>query len=351
MLLVHQIYGSLAVIIPCHKYEHWLPEAIDSVLSQEIPVEIIVVDDCPEGGLTPYHPTKCEKVLEKYPNVKRVETECGDPLLARKAGFDASDSEYVIFLDADDKLGEGYIEGALQLASTADVIYSDIQYFGDNRLPDGLGDDRTDFPSNINPGRIALGNFLHVGCLTRRKVIEAAHAFEHPPLTDYHEDWYFWRKILSAGFTIHKQNGLYYARHHDSNKSAPLQKLDYYQTRGTAGDSITFCNFQKTNRFKQEQEWPNVFVPQFPDHIKSRLDYINHTIRTAWTDFIFFYDEKFYPAPDVCEYLLRKMNSQVAIAHDTNFDFLHCTMVATPMVRGRVLTSEDDLKELRIIYV
>ena len=114
MLLVHKIYGSLAVIITCHKYEHFLSEAIDSVLSQGMTLEIIVVDDLPSN-----HPTECEKVLEQYPNIKRIETTHGDPLKARKAGYDACNSEYVCFLDADDKLGEGYLEEALRLLPVA----------------------------------------------------------------------------------------------------------------------------------------------------------------------------------------------------------------------------------------
>lgn len=347
MLLVHEIYGSLAVIITCHKYEHFLPEAIDSVLSQGITLEIIVVDDMPSN-----HPTECEKVLQKYPNVKRIETTHGDPLKARQAGFDACDSEYVCFLDADDKLSEGYIEEALRLLTTADVIYSDIQYFGTE-------DRRTDFPDNINPGRIAIGNFLHVGCVTKRKVIEAAHAFEHPPLTDYHEDWYFWRKILSAGFSVRKQDNLYHARQHDRNKSTPLKELDYYQTRGTAGDIITFCDLRqglsikRKGQFPSKQNWPieQRSCQDYPRHIDNRLDRINHAIRTAWADFLLFYNSLNEYEPDTCERLLRKMNSQVAIAHNTDFNFLDCTIIAVPMVRGRVLTAEDDLKQLRIIYV
>jgi glycosyltransferase involved in cell wall biosynthesis len=335
MLLVHEIYGSLAVIITCHKYEHFLPEAINSVLSQGVTLEIIVVDDMPGS-----HPTACEKVLQQYPNVKRIETHHGDPLKARQAGFEACDSEYVCFLDADDKLGEGYIEEALRLLTVADVIYSDIQYFGTE-------DRRTDFPDNINAGRIAIGNFLHVGCVTKRGVINAAHAFDHPPLTDYHEDWYFWRKILSAGFSIRKQTNLYHARQHEHNKSTPLKELDYYQTRGTAGDTITLCGLGEA---ELDQNWPNAYKQDFPPHIRSRLDKINHALRTAWTDFIFFYGVSFQH-PDICERLLRKMNSQVAIAHNTDFNFLDCTIVAVPMVRGRVLTTEDELKQLRIIYV
>lgn len=366
MLLVHEIHKPLAVIITCHKYEHFLSEAIDSVLSQDItPAEIIIVDDCPDVGdcLTPYHSTKCEKVLEKYKysTISRIETTCGDPLKARQAGFEASNSEYVCFLDADDKLGKGYIEEALKHLHTSDVVYSDIQYF-ENKTT------KTDFPETMNPAQIAIGNFMHVGCMTKRSVIEASHAFNHPPLTNYHEDWFFWRKVLKAGFKIKKQKNLYHARYHDDNRSNVLHSEQFhtnaghFQTRGTAGDTITFVGFGGTNEpLVLRQEWPtsqihfNVYnnTPcwlidlkcgfTYSPHLSNRLDIINHTLKTVTTDWVFFYDEDGKYPSDICESLLKRIGPKVAI-HDTNFEFLGCTMIVAPIVKNTNLISENQLE-------
>lgn len=374
MLLVHEIYKSLAVIITCHRYEHFLSEAIDSVLSQEIqPTEIIIVDDIPQCCMTQYHLTECEKILEHYqfPHIKRIETAYGDPLKARQAGFKESNSEVICFLDADDKLGVGYIKEALQYisSSASDVIYSDIQYFGDKN-------NKTDFPENIPTNIITLGNFLHVGCVVKRNAIEASHAFDHPPLTNYHEDWYFWRKILNAGFTIKKQPNLYHARSHEANRSNLLHSQKYntdeghYQTRGTAGDSITFVSFGDTNK-PLVTNWPakqthwNIYNKDMPSWLKKptysftynpclsdRIDIINHTLKIIATDWIFFYDERKKHPQNICETLLKKIGPKFTAIHDTNFEFLGRTMIAAPIIKDRTFASEKQLEQaIRIKYV
>ena len=336
------IYKSLTVIITCHKYERFLAEAIDSVLYQEMMPEIIVVDDLPGR-----HPTECEKILQRYqyPNIRRIETTFGDPLKARKAGFDACDSEYVCFLDADDKLGEGYIKEAVRLLSSADIIYSDIQFFG-NRS------NRTNFLDNINPSQIALVNFMHVGCVAKRKVLEVSQAFDHPPLTNYHEDWLVWRKALSAGFSIKKQKGFYYARQHRYNKSKPLKKLSYYQVRGTAGDTIMFCDLNPQSQNEFRQNWPKEQTYWYnpSPRPQNRANLINHIIKNTWTDFIFFYNSDQNYRPNVCKYLLQRMDSQATVGHDTRYNFLDCTILVVPPVRDKMPT-EKELKQLQIIYI
>lgn len=341
------MYQPITVVITCYKYEHFLPEAIDSLISQTVrPTEIIVVNDCPEySGITPYHPTKCERVLEKYPQITYIEAGCNDPLLARKVGFDACKTEYIIFLDADDKLSDNYIENALQLLPEADVIYSDLKYFGEI-------DKTVHYSENINQNSINLYNFMHVGCATKKSVIKASHAFYHPHIKDYHEDWYFWRKILNTGFTIKKQVGVYHAREHDNNRSHKLKNKSHYQLRGTSADSITLCNIYGGNdKFKQIQTWKNITTPELPNHLSNDLDIVNHVLRTSWTDFIFFYNGDLDYDTDICEKLLKNLDHRASVVHNTNYGFLECTIILTQMFRNRAFKSIDELKEIKTIYV
>ena len=90
-------HPSVAVIIPCHNYGVWLPEAIDSVLSQTAPAtEIVVVDDGSSDNTA--------EVCRQYPNVKYVWQENCGAASARNTGLRHSDTESVLFLDADDLL-------------------------------------------------------------------------------------------------------------------------------------------------------------------------------------------------------------------------------------------------------
>ncbi len=93
--------GSLSllvsVIIPCYKQAHFLAESIDSANSQtHAPVEIVVVDD---GS-----PDNAAEIVQAYPNVRYIRQENSGVSSARNRGLGESRGEYVVFLDADDRL-------------------------------------------------------------------------------------------------------------------------------------------------------------------------------------------------------------------------------------------------------
>ena len=368
MLLVRSLSDSLAVIITCRHYEHFLTEALDSVLQQSVtPNEIIIVDDKPDQT-----PTKCQEILRHYrwPNLKHIRTEFGDPLKAREAVFQASSSKYLCFLDADDHLGESYLQSGLeQLTSTnASAVYSDIKYFGTEERT-------THFRENMPPSRISLGNFMHVGCLVTREAIQTADAFNHPPVGEYQEDWMFWRKILHTGYQITKQRHLYHARLHDTNRSNGLQdRIGYYGMRGIKAATITFAGLHNNHSitdhwgsgdlFINKQDWPQDQIHlilygtdngqglhAFCDYtISSHPDRINHAARTADTDYIFYYDESLQYPENICEQLLRQLDDTIAGAHNTQYDQFKCTIVASTIMKETISTG-DIPRSLRVLYV
>jgi hypothetical protein len=87
----------VSVIIPCWNQAHYLGEAIESVLDQAHPaIELIVVDDGSEDN-------SCE-VAARYPGVRRLRQPNRGVAAARNRGLEESNGEYVVFLDADDRL-------------------------------------------------------------------------------------------------------------------------------------------------------------------------------------------------------------------------------------------------------
>jgi glycosyltransferase involved in cell wall biosynthesis len=87
----------VSVVIPCYRQAHFLPEAIESALLQTYPhVEIIVVDD---GS-----PDDTSAVAARYPKVRCVRQPNRGLSAARNSGLRASAGEYLVFLDADDRL-------------------------------------------------------------------------------------------------------------------------------------------------------------------------------------------------------------------------------------------------------
>ena len=89
--------GLASVIIPCYNQAHFLHEAIESASAQTYSHrEILVVDD----GST----DNTAKVTAGYPGVRYVRQENLGVASARNTGFKQSRGEYLVFLDADDRL-------------------------------------------------------------------------------------------------------------------------------------------------------------------------------------------------------------------------------------------------------
>ena len=88
--------AAVSVIIPCYGQAHFLGEAIESVLGQTHPAEVVVVDD---GS-----PDNTAEVAARYPGIRCVRQDNRGLGGARNAGFAVSKGDYVMFLDADDRL-------------------------------------------------------------------------------------------------------------------------------------------------------------------------------------------------------------------------------------------------------
>jgi glycosyltransferase involved in cell wall biosynthesis len=97
----------VSVIIPCYNQAEFLGEALDSVFRQTHPrVEIIVVDDGSKD--TP------SRVTEGYEGVHIIRQANKGPAAARNSGLRASTGQYLVFLDADDRLLPDAIEVGLR---------------------------------------------------------------------------------------------------------------------------------------------------------------------------------------------------------------------------------------------
>ena len=87
----------VSIVIPCYNRAHFLHEAIESALAQTYSHrEILVVDD---GS-----PENIAEVVAAYPKVRYIRQENSGVSVARNTGLKQSRGEYLVFLDADDRL-------------------------------------------------------------------------------------------------------------------------------------------------------------------------------------------------------------------------------------------------------
>lgn len=97
----------MSVVIACDKHADYLDEAIESVLSQtHAQIEIVVVDDGSSDNAA--------QVSASHPGIHYLSQDNQGISQARNAGFRASSGEYIIFLDADDRLTPTAVEAHLR---------------------------------------------------------------------------------------------------------------------------------------------------------------------------------------------------------------------------------------------
>jgi glycosyltransferase involved in cell wall biosynthesis len=119
---------SISVIIPCYDHGRFLHEAIESVRAQSVPAaEVIVVDD----GST----DDTREAALSYESVRYIHQERRGPAAARNRGIRASTGEYLVFLDADDRLLPNHFAACLrtfQADAELRLVWGDFRWFGED---------------------------------------------------------------------------------------------------------------------------------------------------------------------------------------------------------------------------
>ena len=120
---------EISVIIPCYKAADTITRCLDSLTSQEAPVEIVVVEDCSNDG-----------TLEAVENYFAVHQECKHAIIrhetnkgvsaSRNDGLEAASCRFVMFLDADDELDASCCKRLLGLAEArnADIACCNLMH-------------------------------------------------------------------------------------------------------------------------------------------------------------------------------------------------------------------------------
>jgi glycosyltransferase involved in cell wall biosynthesis len=104
-------------------YAHFLPDCLASVRDQPgVVVEHLVLD----GGST----DESEKVVAGFPSVKWTQESDNGMSQAINRGFDRAKGNWVMWLNADDRLKPGVLSELLEKlkASTKDVVYGDFDF-------------------------------------------------------------------------------------------------------------------------------------------------------------------------------------------------------------------------------
>lgn len=184
----------VSVIIPCFNDGQYINEAIQSVKLQTYKnIEIIICDD----GSTEDNTLL---ILEKYKQegIQVLHLKNNGPASARNKGIEIASGEYILPLDADDKIEETYIEKAVKIIESdmnIGVVYCYADLFGAKT-------GRWVLPS-YSFEEMLVDNIVFVTALFRKQDWKTVGGFCED-FTHGIEDYDFWLSILELGRRIYQ---------------------------------------------------------------------------------------------------------------------------------------------------
>ena len=203
--------------MPCFNQGQYVEEAIASVNNQTVKdVEIILIEDCSTDGFTRDYIyqktfTKTKKILNDH-NLGVCES--------RNIAIQAARGLFILPLDADDKIAPDFISSALDVieSGTADVVYSKVQFFGDQNDYFTL--------KKFSLARMLGGNVVVNTAMYRKAAWAHVGGYSSTMKTGV-EDWDFWLSLIENGQRFFRiDRPLFYYRQHGPSRTALAREQD-----------------------------------------------------------------------------------------------------------------------------
>jgi glycosyltransferase involved in cell wall biosynthesis len=205
-----------SIIMPAYNVAAYIEEAVDSVLQQSAEGwELIIVDDGSTDDISAR--------LARYDDqrIKVIRQENSGASAARNKGWRAATADYLLFMDADDRLRANALErlgAALDGNSGACAAYGDAVFIdAPGRIIGSEGRPRhTPRPSGRVLEPLLRNNFLFVGTLcVRGDTLAKVGGWSDARLG---EDWELWCQIAARGDFVYIGEGpvLEYRQHGES---------------------------------------------------------------------------------------------------------------------------------------
>jgi hypothetical protein len=186
--------AEVTVVIPLYNCASYVEGALESVRGQTLDtLDLVVVDDCSTDDSLDVALRWVQSHAARFNRVELLRN-CANSGLARtrNTGFDASETPYVLALDADNRLLPECVAACLGIArsSGAAFTYPVIRRFGASQDLVGTRD--------YDPHRLIFGNYIDTMALISKAAWIAAGGYNHVP--GGWEDFAFWCRLAECGF-------------------------------------------------------------------------------------------------------------------------------------------------------
>lgn len=188
---------TITVVIPSFNQAQYLEDAIESAYNQTLaPLEILVIDDgSTDGSLE----IAQRYEFREFPGIEspvRVIPQTNKGLAsARNTGIMNAKGDYILFLDADDKLAENAVSRITQeiLSSNGDIIAPSFREFGLS--------DREVILQGFTMDDLKQANRLGYFCAIRRTVLQEVGGY-NPKMVWGYEDYDLWFELFKRGKSV-----------------------------------------------------------------------------------------------------------------------------------------------------
>lgn len=215
---------KVSIVITNYNYAKYLPEAVESAVTQTLDCEVVVVDD----GSTDNSRDVLQRLSDRFP-IRVVAQANQGVAAARNAGITAATGGFIICLDADDRLDSRYA-GTLRNALAADrgvgVAYTGLGLIGENgHVTENVGWPPPFTWANQSLPGVPPNTCIPSASMFRKSMWERAGGIkqEYAP----GEDTEFWTRGLSVGFQAVKvvDEPLFHYRAHAGSASRTKQYI------------------------------------------------------------------------------------------------------------------------------
>ncbi|MGN0976925.1 MAG: glycosyltransferase family 2 protein [Faecousia sp.] len=178
----------VSVIIPVHDCAKYVGQAIDSALAQEVPLEILVIDDGSRDNL--------DQVMRRYrsePRIRYLKNEANLGVAeTRNRGVRLAKGNYIAFLDADDYWMHNKLKKQLALMEeTGCVICSTAREL--MTMEGKLTGHIISVKAKITYSDLLLSNRINCSSVVMRTEVAREFPMHHD---DSHEDYLMWLEVL-----------------------------------------------------------------------------------------------------------------------------------------------------------
>ena len=213
---------KISVIIPCYNQAQYIEESLQSVLNQTFENwECIIVND----GSTDDTEVISKKWTERDYRFKYVAQKNEGLSSSRNMGISEAQGEFILPLDADDKIGESYLELAVQEFENngnLKVVYCLAKKFGEVnefwRLPE------------FSLDNLSRENMIFCTALFRKRDWETIKGYDVNMVYGW-EDWEFWISMLKNGEEVKKIESVQF--YYRIKASSMLKGMDEERIRTT----------------------------------------------------------------------------------------------------------------------